>query len=454
MKRTIATLCLLGAALTGFCQDKNFDLSKYKFPDYKRHELELNFNSHGYSEKRNDILYYDNASGNSPSSERSYSSSYTNFNLGYQYDFLSRARIDYLSTHFSGNYDYAKTNNYGDISRQYSPNINLNLSGYRRYYQNEDKFFYEGSTDMSYSFDESKTTNTNTSIAATKNSQNDFTISIGAGIGTGRQEKVSDLWQAYYILEKLKGQKSLNRELTDNDIYEFASFASKLKNKRFFDSRLQKIAELQALDSLLNKQGLIKNTDMAYFTTLNDFWSYGSFPDRKSGNVLKFNISPEYSERQNKYNGVSPETSHKTSIISTISYNSSKQLNLFWERDFNIILSNETLLKKSGKYYDCYHDNTFNSNINLGYSYFPNSRTSFSGHFGYSGYNEIVLGSPETHPSNWINSLYFNLSAYYYLSPRLQISGNFNLNYKDKMLYNTTNLLSTNYNLGLRYAIF
>lgn len=454
MKQTIATLLILGSSMAGFSQDKNFDLSKYKFPDYKRHELEFNFNSNGYSQKRNDILDYNNASGNSPSNERSYSSSYTNFNLGYQYDFLSRARIDYLSTHFSGNYDYAKTNNYGEINRQYSPNISLNLSGFRRYYQNEDKFFYEGSTDINYSFDESKTTNTNTNITNTKNSQNDFTISIGVGCGTGRQEKVSDLWQAYYILEKLKGQKSLERELNDNDIYEFASLASKLKNKRFFDSRLKEIAELQALDSLLNQQGLIKNADVTYFTTLNDYWSYGSFPDRKSGNVLKFNISPEYSEKHNKYNGASPETSHKTSIISTISYGSSKQLNLFWERDFNIILSNETLVKKAGKYYDFYHDNTFNSNINFGYSYFPDSRTSFSGYFGYSGYNEIVYDVPETDPNNWINSLYFSFSAHYYLSPRLQISGNFNLNYRDKLLYNTTNLLYTNYNLGFRYAIF
>jgi len=454
MKQTIATLCMLGASMVGFSQDKSFDLSKYKFPDYKRHELELNFNSNGSSTQENDQLLYDDPIINSHSSKKSYSSSHTNFDLGYQYDFLTRDRVDYLSTHFSGDYNYYKNNNYGDISKQYNPNISLNLSGLRRYYQNEGKFFYEGLTDISFSFVESKTTNTNTNIAGTKNSQNNFTISLGAGIGSGRKEKVSDLWQAYYILEKLKGQKSLERELTDKDIYEFASLASKLKNKRFFDSRLKEIAELKALDSLLNQQGLIKKTDIAYFTTLNDYWSYGSFPDRESGNVLKFNISPEYSERHNKYNGASPETSHKTSIISTISYSSSKQLNLFWERDFNIILSNETLVKKTGEYYGGFHDNNFNSNINFGYRYFPDSRTSFSGYFGYSGYNEIVYDVPETDPSNWTNSLHFSLNAYYYLSSRLQISGSYYLDYKDKMLYYTTNLLSTRYNLGFRYAIF
>ncbi|MDO9615600.1 MAG: hypothetical protein Q7J86_13880, partial [Bacteroidota bacterium] len=49
MKQTFTVLCILCLSFAGFSQDKNFDLSKYKFPDYKRHELELNFNSNGRS---------------------------------------------------------------------------------------------------------------------------------------------------------------------------------------------------------------------------------------------------------------------------------------------------------------------------------------------------------------------------------------------------------------------
>ena len=49
MRLTLTLLCILGVSLAGSSQDKNFDLSKYKFPDYKRHQLEFNFNSSGNS---------------------------------------------------------------------------------------------------------------------------------------------------------------------------------------------------------------------------------------------------------------------------------------------------------------------------------------------------------------------------------------------------------------------
>ena len=56
MKPTTTLLCIIFLSFTGFSQDKNFDLSKYKFPDYKRHELELNFNSSGRSESYYSVI--------------------------------------------------------------------------------------------------------------------------------------------------------------------------------------------------------------------------------------------------------------------------------------------------------------------------------------------------------------------------------------------------------------
>ena len=72
-------------------------------------------------------------------------------------------------------------------------------------YIKEDKLFLEGLTNLSYWFDESKSTFVNEEDR--KSNQNYFNISVGFGAGTGRMEKVSDLWQTYYILEKLKDQK-------------------------------------------------------------------------------------------------------------------------------------------------------------------------------------------------------------------------------------------------------
>lgn len=448
MKRTIAMLCILASSFAVNAQDKNFDISKYKFPDYKRHELELNFNSYGSGSKRTQEMTLIDRDTSYVSSN---SNSNSSIDINYRFNHLTRKRIDYFSSQFSGKYDYSMNEGYGSKSKSYSPQISWFLDGARRAYLEEDKFFLEGLANLNYWFDESKSTFTN--LDDTKSSQNYFDVSVGFGAGIGRMEKVSDLWQTYYILEKLKAQNSLSRELEEKDIFEVATFVSKLKNKRFFDARLQKIAELTALDSVLQKQGLVEDTDIDYFTTLNDYWSYGNFPNRESGKVLKIWLSPEYNMYSRKPNEGDAEFSDKTSFVSNISFNCTKQLNLYWERKLNLLISNETLIDTTGAYYSNYPANRIYTGANFGYGYYPNSRTSISGHLGYSGQNSVILNSSSEISNDWMNWVYFDLTAYYYISPQIQITGSLRMNYSDKS-YNEINSFFMNYNLGLRYAIF
>ncbi len=448
MKQTTTLLCILFLTFAGFSQDKNFDLSKYKFPDYKRHELELNLNSSGSGHRRTQEMSSNDKDTSFVSSNFNSNSS---IDINYQFNHLTRKRIDYISSQFSGEYDYSSDEGYGSKSKNYYPQISWVLDGSRKTYLKEDKLFLEGLANLNYWFDESKSTFTNRDD--TKSSQNYFDVSIGFGAGTGRMEKVSDLWQTYYILEKLKAQNSLSRELEEKDIFEVATFVSKLKNKRFFDARLQKIAELTALDSVLQKQGLVEDTDIAYFTTLNDYWSYGNFPNRESGRILKFWLSPKYSMHSKKPNKASVEFSDKTNLVSNISFNCAKQLNLFWERKLNILISNETLIDSTGEYYNNSPANLLYTGANIGYGFYPDSRTSISGYLGYSGRKSVILNSSGEIPNDWINSVYFNLIAYYFISPQIQISGSLRMNYSDKN-YNENNSFFMNYNLGIRYAIF
>lgn len=453
MKKQLTIICLGLLATMGYAQDKSFDLSKYKFPDYKRHELEFNFNSNGGNDSRTNSTTHFDENGNVLTSDKlTYSGFQGNSTIGYGYNFLSRKRIDYLYSNFSGGFNHRKDSNYGDITKLNSPSLNYNLSGYRRYYQREDKLFFEGMTNLSYHYDKSKSTYSNPARDDYSYGQKYFSFSGGLGIGYGRKEKVSDLWQAYYILAKLKGQNSLERELTNNDIFEFATLASKLKNKRFFDYRLKAIAELQVLDSLLHKQGLIENTDIAYFTTLNDYWSYGSFPNRESGNVIKLWITPDYAKVSFNSNSESL-TSDKSSLISNLSFSHSKQLNLFWERNFDVLIWDEVLLNRSGNYFDAYRNNTFSYKASYGYSFFPNSRTSISGNLAVTGIDIYMPDNAYSGIIKWHNSIQANLSAVYYISPQLQITGHAGFEYyKDYFVYDERTAFS--YNLGLRYAIF
>lgn len=451
MRTTLTLFCILVASLPSLSQDKNFDLSKYKFPDYKRHELELNFNSSGRSESYYSVIPPTvNYSGTKYDSSNSKFNSY--FNLGYRYDLLTRERIDHLYSSVNGSYDFLKFSNSGEETKQSQPNLNWNINASRRFYLTENKIFLEGVTDIYWNYASRKITYNDINSASDSYKTNNLSLSAGIGIGLGRIERVNDLWQGYLILEKLKQQNSLKRELQDKDIFDFAAFISKLKNKRFFDARLQKIAELQSLDSLLHQQNLISDSDISYFTTLNDYWSFPIYFDRKSGSELKFQLLPEITSEYYKSNNTTSDSPTRANLVSKIQFDCSKQLNLFWERNAHIDVSSTTLLAKNGDVSDSYPANFFRTNAMFGYGFFPDSRTRLKLSGNYSGYEGLNYNG-EIASKYWLNNFSLNIEADYYISPQLQITGNLAGYYWFSDL-NSQEGHNLNYNLGLRYAIF
>jgi hypothetical protein len=363
---------------------------------------------------------------------------------------LTRQKVEYLNSSLSGSYAFNKDDQSGNISKSYHPDFEITANGVERLYRKNEKYFIEGTFDVNYRYSYFKTINN--SINNGHNTDNQLSLSLGFGCGVGRMEKVTDLWQSYFILKKLQQQNSLSRDLTDEDIFGFAKLASQLKNKRFFDSRLRKIAELQALDSLVREKKLVENTDIAYFTTLNDYWSYGIFPDRQSGHVLKFNVAPYY-YLVNFDTSYSPaETSHRTSVVPSISYGVSKQLNLFWERTFNISVADEMLIEKSKGDFDGLKNNMYTAAASFGYGFYPDSRTSLFARLNYNGSNYIYTANNNS-TKEWTNYLGIAFNFNYYISPQLQITGNFSMNYIDDTTI-VKNVVQTNYNLGFHYAIF
>jgi hypothetical protein len=451
MKITLVMLSILGASLIGIAQDKNFDLSKYKFPDYKRHELELNFNSSGNSHS-----YYTVFPSTINYSETKFDRSNSNFNsyfkLGYNYENLTRKRIDHFYSSFTGQYDYSKSNDSGNLIKQSEPALNWNFNGFKRYYQTEDKVFFEGLTDFQYNYNYRKSTNDVGTVSIDVSKSRNLTLSVGMGVGIGRIEHVNDLWQGYYILEKLKQQNSFDRELQEKDIFEFAQLISKLKNKRFFDARIRKIAELQALDSMMHQQGLINKSDISYFTTLNDYWSFPISFDRKSGRELKFQLLPEITNEYYKSNNNAVDSPTRANLVSKIQFDSSKQINLFWERTAHIDVINTTLLAKNGDVPNSYPGNFVGTNASFGFGFYPDSRTRLGLSGQYSGY-ESPYFEGENVMKYWNSNIKLTFAANYFISPQLQITGNFSGNYWFTK-HNSFHEHNTNFNLGFRYAIF
>lgn len=449
MKITLFSLILLFTLKAASAQDRNFDLSKYKFPDYKRHLLKINFYSNGNSERNYSDTPRLNSNSSSITDELKLNMN-ANVFLIYNFENLQRKKIENHNILFIGDFKYLKNKNYAGVSTESTPHFQVNAKGFKRFYLTEDKWFIEGIYDLNFNT-ASRIISYSSIVADDDYKSNSLRVLAGGGSGFGRIEQVGDLFQSYYLLQKLSKKELLNRDLNDSDCFEFAHLISKLKNKRFFDFRFRKIAEIQALDSMLHKTGLVVNNDIAYFTMLNDYWSYGNFYNRKSGKQMKFNLSPEFSYVDYHSNNYS-DSPMKTYLYSELKYENSKQLNLFWERNIYLEARNNTLIAKNDEVAEKIHRNYFLSSAKFELGFFPDSRTHLELKAGYSGYERINENNL-TATKNWVNTFSFSFDAFYFISPRLQISCSFNSNlwFSEKNSKHGNNM---NYNLGLNYEIF
>ncbi|MBV5342795.1 hypothetical protein JZU68_03975, partial [bacterium] len=69
-------------------------------------------------------------------------------------------------------------------------------------------------------------------------------IFVEIGSGSGRIENVSDAQHALFLINDLSKKSILNRDLSNNEINELSKTMTKIKNKRFLDSRLKLIDEI------------------------------------------------------------------------------------------------------------------------------------------------------------------------------------------------------------------
>ena len=445
MKNYLLISLIFISTISAFGQDKNFDLSKYKLPDIKRHQLDFSISSDGSrsSSKTTKTVNSEMEEKNSV-----YSRNDSQANLSYSYLYNTRKQIFEISSYLSPNFYHRKSTEGSNTILTSNPDLNFNAWGAFSLYKNGSKLFLHVQPYL-HSYFDSDLRKINNQIDR-KIKANSGKAEVSFGLGIGRIEPVSDFWQSYYILEKLKTHNLLSRELKGDDIYEFATLVSKLKNKRFFDFRERKIAELTALDSFLHKQKLVQNTDVACFTTISDYWNFAEIKYRQSGSELKVLLRPGYEFGSRKELDIEKSKTHSTSLSSIISYYNHKTINLHWDRGGAINSSEKIIIDGTNEELPT---NYFSISAGMGYDYLPNFRTSISSRLHYEG-SELVLYGNDMPSKHWVNSLNLNIDVKYYVSPQFQVSASVNSSFRDKSSTTTKNVFYTYYSLGLNYAIF
>jgi hypothetical protein len=433
---TILTLLLVFLSANSQSLVPSYDLSKYKLPDIKNKSLELNLSGYlsGY---KNSVQHtgYDWNKYESNSYNGLIDITFNSFRNSSKYQGTQRVSFDFQPEYYS-----TETNT--SINKRKGYDGTLSIYSNNRFYFQPD-LFIEVKPDFYLNKTDEKTEYSNVTGKGT-NSLRQAVLSVPVSFGYGRIEPVEDARLALYIIEDLAKVGKLEDAPSESTITDLAREISKIKRKRFFDSRIRRIEELQVIDSFLVANNISSSKDIKYFTSLSDQWDYASGPSRMSGfsvnagfdNNLTFNKSIQsqalYDAAISKYIYLRTETNtNELSAGAFVRTDYSKPLNLFWQSDLSAIssyniefTSDPTDKNEPGKNFNT---NIFKTSVNYSIRYLPDSRTSIGlnagANFTHSTGDRSVSFSEEIKGHLKGNDLVCNagINMYYYFSPQLRL---------------------------------
>ena len=478
MKKTFIPgfiMCFIGTfSMSSVAQEyKNFDLSKYYTPDIVRNQLDLSGYSYGSFNSTLDQSKDNNINGNLNATFSNYKS--TRKLIG-----SSSASLG-----FNGGESSETDLTYGINKRN---GAFSNGAGFETSYQlfNTSKQFLSFGGNINYRYGSSFGNQTDSLKKADANKYNSLSGRLGVyiGAGIGRIENVTDAQQAIYLIEAFTKNNILNRDLSNNEIFNLSQEISRIKNKRFLDARLHLIDEVSHVDSFLVTNNLVKISDANYFTNLYDIWMYGDKFERKAGQSIELRFTPSaisnYSYYQNTYEISNFTNSETKDYVLNAAYNLSliykyeKPFNQKWQHSINASLSgtltnNDRTSERMSPLVDNNKSSTnskytqANASYRLGF--YPNTRTNIFAETGQSiGYNfnttSILNGITQVDNKRTLtNSTYLNLGTYYYFSPQLRLTAevnisNYHQNYDITGSSQTNNTLNSNFQVGVNYSFF
>lgn len=221
---------------------------------------------------------------------------------GTSYTTLSRNKTYYLDYNFDANYFRFVNNSH----QQKTDYISLNHALYKRspivfqnnyvtfnleksqinrkYFHNDTGLFgLQGKFfEINHKFDAMK------SFSMYDNFKTSLILS--GGIGFGRLQPVSEVFNAQFLMDDLMQQGQLSQKFSEEELFELAALMAKIKNTRLFDYRRANIFQLKELSKWFQTKGLTQDIDL--FTTINDNWSSNLVNKRLEGSKISFNLNP------------------------------------------------------------------------------------------------------------------------------------------------------------------
>lgn len=450
----LCVICFLGAFSLSAQEYKNFDINGYYTPDIVRNALDLNFNlndNYSQNRKQSDSISQNNFRWNvNPAFSRYVNTRKNIFSVsaGGKTEGYSQSSTLPIKSKNIDNYVFANLSYSYFLPKKYYASIELrgNYNGIDYYYGNTPSHSSE--------------------------KWNNFGFNSWIAIGKGRIENVTDARQAVYILESLSQKGSLNRSLSNDEVFRFAQTISKVKNKRFLDARLRKIEEITTVDSFLVTYNLLTAQDARYFTALYDMWDFGGLYQRYSGQSFELGIAPSWvhnKRNSDNNNQIQINTNKTLGRELYLKYRYEKSAGLNWQHSLNASLGfsrnsffTETEYGQGAQ--TSQKTSPFVSAFDADYtlSFYPNTRTRFSLNVRQNDTETVYeattsLPNQDKYTVQFTNYTFLNLNADYYVSQQLRLTGGAGFSY-NKVNGNNNTINYSNFGFaiggGLVYSFF
>jgi len=429
----IALLCFLSATTSLYGQfsneiNKNF-LRNYKAPDFKQKRFDV-------------LLYGDGRSSAPPFADPTYR--YSNLSsLSYsQYSNTQRYQ-GFLTTGLSNTITGANTAG----ENVFYLRSQLDMSS-QNYFYVRPNFFIGAHAAVFYQY------RLNRIDKSFDYERNNVFGSTAISAGFGRLEPVQYARNAMDIQRSLMKGGRIKKFYSVEELTVLSDELARINNVRFYDFRLRRIEQFEALDKTMQRLGHITDFDIAYFSYLADAYLYAQSFVRYSGFRHEFGLAEtvDWLHQRDQFTGITASTRAFTS--------------LFYRGSMHLPAS-----------YTVQHELEVLANIS--YDYYPNIPV-FPGEIGAFASSRYTLGFYPTTRTNFNvgaeAGTYMNSSAGYsaglfanatfYISPQFRISGFLRGSYADNYTYNPFSSIWNDYgpsfisgyaisgNITLNYAIF
>jgi hypothetical protein len=442
MKHSIYLFSLMLASLFSFSQVEDYDLSKYKLPDIKRHQLDFEFRSSGQNSSSKYFIENENYSDTIKDSNNRFTG---NYNLGYSFYQNTKNIQSSIYAYTYGNYSKTKQDRINYSSQDiYSFYNNVALNYDLKYFFTSTNWFVTAAPQFNINYNDY---NNRQSESDWKDLTTSSYIKIGGGIG--RIEQVQDFRHAILLIEEFDKRGVSKRNVTEEEMIELSTLISQLKNQRFFDYRKQKEAELVALDSFFIDKGIVDEKSIQYYTGLEDIWSYGGLQIRESGNQVLLSIAPGYSFDKN-YDDSENNINENMLMYYNLSFVSKNPISIKWQTNYEVGL-NHVYFKRLQQQNDNMGEKSYDSRVfvNGQVGYYPNTRTYFdlSGILALSNISDEKIFDKERYGAQ----LKISTSGYYYISEKLRVG--YSVQYEGTKMGVFNNEVGNTYHKNLYYSL-